>query len=94
MRQLSRLLRANCFSSSLSLRRPQISTPPALVYPTKTFATTPTHLRFQVPTRKKDFVVMAGDMTTYKGKPFDRASLESLMKVCTTYFLTLCVLIL
>lgn len=26
---------------------------------------------------------MAGDMTTFKGKPFDRAALESLMKVCT-----------
>lgn len=24
---------------------------------------------------------MAGDMTTFKGKPFDRASLDSLMKV-------------
>jgi glycyl-tRNA synthetase len=82
MRQLSRLLRANCFSSSLRTCRPVFSTPPSLVYPTKSFATTPAHLRFQVPTRKKDNVNMGGgDMTTYKGKPFDRPSLESLMKV-------------
>jgi len=78
MRQLSRLLRANCFSSSL---RPQFSTPPSLARPTKNFATTTARERFQVHTRKKDTVVMAGDMTTFKGKPFDRASLESLMKV-------------
>ena len=25
---------------------------------------------------------MPSDMTTFKGKPFDRASLESVMKVC------------
>jgi glycyl-tRNA synthetase len=81
MRQLSRLLRVNCFSSSLRPCRPVFSTPPPLVYPTKSFATTPARQRFQVPTRKKDNVVMAGDMTTFKGKPFDRASLDSLMKV-------------
>jgi hypothetical protein len=28
---------------------------------------------------------MAGDMTTYKGKPFDRAALESLMRVRDTF---------
>jgi hypothetical protein len=81
MRQLSRLLRANCFSSSLRTCRPVFSTPPCLVHPTKSFATTPARLRFEVPTRKTDNVVMAGDMTTYKGKPFDRPSLESLMRV-------------
>jgi hypothetical protein len=84
MRQLSRLLRANCLSASLRTCRPVFSTPPSLVYPTKAFATTPAHYRFQVPSRKKEpaYVNMAGgDMTTYKGKPFDRPSLESLMRV-------------
>lgn len=83
MRQLSRLLRANCFSFSLlPLHRPRFGTPPYLIYPTQSFATTPPRQRFQVQKRKKEDVVMAGDMTTFKGKPFDRASLESLMKVC------------
>lgn len=82
MRRLSRLLRANCFSSSLRTCRPGFSTPPCLVYPTRSFATTPARQKFQVPTRKKEQIVMAGDMTTYKGKPFDRPSLDSLMKVC------------
>jgi glycyl-tRNA synthetase len=81
MRQLSRLLRANCSSSSLRTCRPVFSTPPCPVHPTKSFATTPAHLRYQVPTKKKDTTAMAGDMTTFKGKPFDRPSLEGLMRV-------------
>jgi hypothetical protein len=81
MRQLSRLLRANCFSSSLRTCRPVFSTPPCPVHPTKSFATTPAHLRYQVTTKRKDDAVMAGDMTTFKGKPFDRPSLEGLMRV-------------
>lgn len=83
MHQLSRLLRPHCFSSS-SLRRtcrPIFSTPPCPVHPTKTFATTRVHHRFQAASRKHDQANMVGDMTTFKGKPFDRPSLESLMKV-------------
>lgn len=81
MRQLSRLLRVN------SLFNPLLSTPhhyPRVTHPATTFASnfsnTTTRQRFKVPTHKKDHVVMAGDMTTFKGRPFDRASLESLMK--------------
>jgi hypothetical protein len=90
MRQLSRLLRANCYSSSLRTCRPVFSTPPCPVYPTKCFATTPAHQRYKVQTRKADQVGMAGDMTTFKGKPFDRPSLESLMKVCIKQFMLSC----
>lgn len=79
MRQLSRALRANCFSS---LRKPFFNTPLCLIYPTRSFTTTPVHHRYQVPKRKKE-VNMANDMTTLKGKPFDRTSLESLMRVIT-----------
>jgi glycyl-tRNA synthetase len=84
MRRLSRLLRANCLSASRRTCRPVFSTPPSLVHPTKAFATTPAHQRFQVASRKEQpaYVNMAGgDMTTYTGKPFDRPSLESLMRV-------------
>lgn len=81
MRPLSQLLRASCCSSSLRSCTPVFSAPPCLVYPTKSFTTTPAHRRFQVP-KRNDQVTMSGDMTTLKGKPFDRASLESLMKVC------------
>jgi glycyl-tRNA synthetase len=82
MRPLSRLLRVNCFSSSLRTCRPVFSTPPCPVHPTKSFATTPALHKFQVPKRKKEPANMGGgDMTTFKGKPFDRPSLESLMKV-------------
>lgn len=77
MRLLSGVLRANCFSS---LRKPFFDAPPCLVYPTKSFSTTSTYRRYEVPKRKKE-VNMAHDMTTLKGKPFDRASLESLMRV-------------
>ena len=80
MRQLSRALRANCFSS---LREPFFYTPPCLVYRARSFTTTPPHHRYQVPQRKQKTVEMAHDMTTLKGKPFDRTSLESLMKVFT-----------
>ncbi|KAF1933654.1 glycyl-tRNA synthetase [Didymella exigua CBS 183.55] len=75
MQCVSRLLRAN----SPRLCRP--STPP-FSYPTKParcFSATPTHCKFVVPKRKQQ-VTMPSDMTTYKGKPFDRASLESVMK--------------
>ena len=87
MQCVSRLLRANPLSSSLRNCRPVFSTP--LVYPTKAcnerlskrFSATPTHFKFVVPKRKQQ-VKMPSDMTTFKGKPFDRASLESVMKVC------------
>lgn len=85
MRQLSRLLslRAHCFSSSLSCR-PVFSTPPALAHPSHSFTTTPARCKYQVPKRKHaPTATMAGDMTTFKGKPFDRPSLESLMRVCS-----------
>ena len=84
MHCVSRLLRANTPSSSLRACRPVFSTPPSLVYPTKparSFSATPTHFKFVVPKRKQQ-VKMPSDMTTFKGKPFDRASLESVMKVC------------
>lgn len=83
MRQLSRVVRAGCSPPALLLRRPVISAPPSLAqYPTtKGFTTSPAHHKYQVPKRKKQEVVMAADMTTFKGKPFDRAALESLMKV-------------
>ena len=84
MHCVSRLLRANNLSSSLRSCRPVFSTPPSLVYPTKStrsFSATPTHLKFVVPKRKQQ-VKMPSDMTTFKGKPFDRASLDSVMKVC------------
>lgn len=77
MRPLASLLRANCFAFP---RKPFFSTPPRLVYPTKSFTTTPHLHRYQAPKRKQQ-VPMAHDMTTLKGKPFDRASLESLMRV-------------
>jgi hypothetical protein len=83
MHCVSRLLRANTPSSSLRACRPVFSTPPSLVYPTKparSFSATPTHFKFVVPKRKQQ-VKMPSDMTTFKGKPFDRASLESVMKV-------------
>lgn len=84
MHCLSRLLRANTTSSSLRVCRPNLVTPPYLVYPTKparSFSATPIHSKFVVPKRKQQ-VTMPSDMTTFKGKPFDRASLESVMKVC------------
>jgi glycyl-tRNA synthetase len=86
MRQLSRIPRATYFSSS-PRGRSIFSTPPSLVHPTKSFTTTPAHCRFQLSTKKKgkDTIAMAGDMTTYKGKPFDRAALESLMRVRDTF---------
>lgn len=77
MRQLSSVLRANCCSS---FRKPFLRAPPGRVYPTQSFATTPAHRRFQLPRQKRE-AAMAHDMTTLKGKPFDRASLESLMRV-------------
>ncbi|KAF2240318.1 glycyl-tRNA synthetase-like protein [Trematosphaeria pertusa] len=76
MRQLSSVLRANCCSS---FRKPFLRAPPGRVYPTQSFATTPAHRRFQLPRQKRE-AAMAHDMTTLKGKPFDRASLESLMR--------------
>lgn len=83
MHCVSRLLRANTPSSSLRSCS-VFSTPPTLVYPTKPartwFSTTPTLFKFVVPKRKQQ-VTMPSDMTTFKGKPFDRASLESVMKV-------------
>jgi glycyl-tRNA synthetase len=80
MRSLSKALRANCFSS---LREPffNTSTPPRCVYSARSFTTTPPHHRFQAPKRKQQPVTMAPEMTTLKGKAFDRASLESLMRV-------------
>lgn len=79
MHQLSRVLRVNCF---LSPRRPFLNAPPCLVYPTSSFfSTSPTHRRYQVPKRKREATMSNKDMTTLKGKPFDRVSLESLMRV-------------
>ena len=89
MRQLSRALRANCF---LSLRKPFFNAPPWPVYPTKSFATTPAHHKYQVPKRKKD-LTMSKEMTTLKGKPFDRVSLESLMKACQLWIVELGVML-
>jgi len=85
MQCVSRLLRANP-SNSLRNCKPApafISTPPYQSHPTqsRSFAATPTHFKFVVPKRKQQ-VTMPSDMTTFKGKPFDRASLESVMKVC------------
>lgn len=82
MRLLAKALRVNCFSS---LREPffNSSTPPRCVYSARSFTTTPPHHRFQVPKRKQQIVDMAPEMTTLKGKAFDRASLESLMRVKT-----------
>ncbi len=83
MQCVSRLLRAKA-PSSLRDCRPDFSTPRYLVYPTKParcFSATPIHSKFVVPKRKQQ-VKMPSDMTTFKGKPFDRASLESVMKVC------------
>ena len=36
--------------------------------------------KYKVPQRKN--VAMPSDTTTYKGKPFERAAFEQLMKVC------------
>lgn len=82
MRSLSKALRANCFSS---LREPffNTSTPPYSVYSARSFTTTPPLHRFQAPKRTQQIVNMAPEMTTLKGKAFDRASLESLMRVDT-----------
>jgi hypothetical protein len=80
MRSLSKALRVNCFSS---LREPffNTSTPPSCVYSARSFTTTPPYHRFQAPKRKQQPVNMAPEMTTLKGKAFDRAALESLMRV-------------
>ncbi|CAI6333928.1 unnamed protein product [Periconia digitata] len=77
MRTLSSLVRAKC--CPFSFRKPFSNTPPYLVYPTKSFTTTPIHHRYQAPKRKQE-PIMSSDMTTLKGKPFDRTSLESLMR--------------
>lgn len=34
---------------------------------------------------------MASEMTTFKGQPFDRASLDSVMKVCAQESYVVCV---
>lgn len=84
MRSLSKALRANCLSSP-SFRVPYFNTglpaPPSRLI-RRSFTTTPPLHRFQPPKRKKQQqpVDMAPEMTTLKGKPFDRASLESLMR--------------
>ena len=81
MQCVSRLLRATPLSSTRSF----FSTPPCSVYPTKpaarSFSVTSPHYKFVVPKRKQQVNMPSGDMTTFKGKPFDRASLESVMKV-------------
>lgn len=81
MQCVSRLLRATPLSSTRSF----FSTPPCSVYPTKpaarSFSVTSPHCKFVVPKRKQQVNMPSGDMTTFKGKPFDRASLESVMKV-------------
>ncbi|KAJ4339551.1 Glycine--tRNA ligase 1, mitochondrial [Didymella glomerata] len=80
MQCVSRLLRANP-SNSLRSCKPApafISTPPNRTH-SRSFAATPTHFKFVIPKRKQQ-VTMPSDMTTFKGKPFDRASLESVMK--------------
>ncbi|KAJ4407369.1 Glycine--tRNA ligase 1, mitochondrial [Didymella pomorum] len=85
MQCVSRLLRANPSNSLRNCKfKPApafISTPPYQSHPTqsRSFAATPTHFKFVVPKRKQQ-VTMPSDMTTFKGKPFDRASLESVMK--------------
>jgi glycyl-tRNA synthetase len=89
MRSLSKALRANCSSGSSGLsglRAPYFNTclhaPPSSVI-RRSFTTTPPQHRFQPPKRKQQkqqSVGMAPEMTTLKGKPFDRASLESLMR--------------
>jgi hypothetical protein len=79
MRRLSTLLRASQIASRL-LNRPPTA---PLQHPTKThFSTTPPHLRYQIPKRKE--VAMPSDTTTHKGKPFERAPFEQLMKVRKT----------
>jgi len=80
MQCVSRLLRAN---TSLHRRPAVFSTPPSLVYPkpARSFSVTHPHFKFVVPKRKQQ-VKMPSEMTTFKGKPFDRASLDSVMKVC------------
>ncbi|KAF3042154.1 Glycine--tRNA ligase 1, mitochondrial [Didymella heteroderae] len=83
MQCVSRLLRANPSNSLRNCKPAFISTPPYQYqsHPTqaRSFAATPTHCKFVVPKRKQQ-VTMPSDMTTFKGKPFDRASLESVMK--------------
>ena len=86
MRQLSPLLRASNLSLRLPLPRPALSAPPSLVYQIHRFTTTAPRPRYQLPTRK-DQVIMPTEMTTLKGEPFDRASLESLVKACDTQIL-------
>lgn len=81
MRLLCLLLRANHCPARLLSRRPALSAPPSLIYPTKCFTTTLPRHRFQISQRKEP-VTMPTEMTTLKGEPFDRASLESLIKVC------------
>jgi hypothetical protein len=79
MRRLPSLLRAPQIASRL-LNRPRTA---PLRHPTKThFSTTPPHFRYQIPKRKE--VAMPSDTTTHKGKPFERAAFEQLMKVCKT----------
>jgi glycyl-tRNA synthetase len=77
MRALSSLLRINHLSS---LRKPLFNTPHRRVYPTKSFSTTPIHHKYQPLKRTKE-PAMVSDMTTLKGKPFDRPALEGLMRV-------------
>jgi hypothetical protein len=88
MRPLLSLVRAsNC---SACLRPAFFGAPPRPVHPTWTatarnFTTTPSRFKFKVPQRKKQEVKMSHAMTTKTGEPFDRASLESVMKVVTLY---------
>ncbi|KAJ4379343.1 Glycine--tRNA ligase 1, mitochondrial [Didymella sp. IMI 355093] len=82
MQCVSRLLRANPSNSLRNCKPAFISTPPYQSHPTQSrgFTATPPHSKFVVPKRKQQQVTMPSDMTTFKGKPFDRASLESVMK--------------
>jgi hypothetical protein len=80
MRRLIQLLRVPPSASRLSLRRPLYRAPPPPTHPTKHFSSTPPLDKYKVPQRKN--VAMPSDTTTYKGKPFERAAFEQLMKVC------------
>ena len=74
------LLRPSPCSARLALRRSLYrAPPPPPTHPTKHFSSTPPQLRYKVPQRKN--AAMPSDTTTFKGKPFERAAFEQLMKV-------------
>lgn len=72
-------------AARLPLRRPvQYRAPPPPTHPTKHFSSTPPLLRYKVTLPQRKNVAMPSDTTTHKGKPFERAAFEQLMKVSAT----------